>query len=103
MIHMSMALGVNCTHCHNTQSFGAWNLSPPARATAWQGLGLVRELNDSYLIPLTGNFPPERLGPAGDVPKLNCATCHQGLVKPLNGAAMVQHFPSLAGEAQLPK
>ena len=31
----------------------------------------------------------------GDSPKLNCATCHQGAYKPLNGAKMASEFPEL--------
>jgi photosynthetic reaction center cytochrome c subunit len=38
-----------------------------------------------YLVPLTPVFPPHRLGPTGDVAKVGCATCHNGLQKPLNG------------------
>jgi photosynthetic reaction center cytochrome c subunit len=40
-------------------------------------------------------FPANRKGPMGDVPKLNCATCHQGAYKPLNGAQMAKDFPEL--------
>jgi photosynthetic reaction center cytochrome c subunit len=29
------------------------------------------------------------------VAKLNCATCHQGAYKPLNGAQMAKDFPEL--------
>ena len=32
MMHMSGALGVNCTFCHNTHSFQAWD-GPPQRVT----------------------------------------------------------------------
>mgnify|MGYP000741857393 CR=1 FL=1 len=39
--HMSDALGVNCTFCHNTQAFKEWSLSTPQRATAWHGLRMV--------------------------------------------------------------
>ena len=31
MIHMSKALGVNCTYCHNTRSFASWEMSTPQR------------------------------------------------------------------------
>jgi photosynthetic reaction center cytochrome c subunit len=96
MTHMSGALGVNCTYCHNTQSFGSWEGSTPQRATAWHGIRLVRDLNNAYLGPLTGIFPAERLGPQGDVAKANCATCHQGAYKPLYGAAMAKEYPALA-------
>ena len=97
MIHMATALGVNCTFCHNTRSFFDWDQSTPARATAWYGIRMVRDLNMSYLTPLAHNFPPARLGPLGDGPKLNCATCHQGAYKPLLGASMLKDYPELAG------
>jgi photosynthetic reaction center cytochrome c subunit len=37
-------------------------------------------------------FPQERLGPLGDVAKINCATCHQGAYKPLYGASMLKDY-----------
>ncbi len=100
MIHMSEGLGVNCTYCHNTRSFFSWDASPPQRATAWYGIRLVRDLNKQYLEPLTSKFPHSRLGPTGDVGKVNCATCHQGAYKPLYGASMLPDYKSLAGPAQ---
>jgi photosynthetic reaction center cytochrome c subunit len=107
MMHMSTGLGVNCTYCHNSRSFASWETSPPARATAWHGIRMVRDVNVNYIVPLTPlwaahpNGPPEagprvaRLGPAGDALKVNCATCHQGLNRPLNGAPMLRDYPEL--------
>jgi photosynthetic reaction center cytochrome c subunit len=95
MMHMSSALGVNCTYCHNTRSFGDWSQSTPQRVTAWYGIRMVRDLNSDYLGPLTPTFPPARRGPSGDVAKINCATCHQGVYKPLFGVSMVASFPEL--------
>jgi photosynthetic reaction center cytochrome c subunit len=97
MMHMSQSLGVNCTYCHNTRSFASWDSSTPQRATAWYGIRMARDLNTAYLDPLAGVFPANRLGPTGDVPKLNCATCHQGAFKPLYGAKLLQSHPELAG------
>jgi photosynthetic reaction center cytochrome c subunit len=97
MIHMSESLGVNCTFCHNAQSFMSWDTSRPQRVTAFHGIQMVRELNGEYLASLKDVFPPNRLGPTGDVPKLNCATCHQGVSKPLLGKSMVQDYPELVG------
>ena len=37
-------------------------------------------------MPLKDVYPRARLGPVGDPPKANCATCHQGAFKPLYGA-----------------
>jgi len=97
MTHMSSALNVNCTYCHNTQSFGEWEGAPAQRVTAWHGIRLARGLNVDYLEPLTSAFPANRLGPTGDAPKVNCATCHQAAYKPLNGAPMLKDYPELAG------
>ncbi|MEO8278867.1 MAG: photosynthetic reaction center cytochrome PufC [Ideonella sp.] len=97
MMHMSKSLGVNCTYCHNSRSFVSWESSTPQRATAWYGIRMVRDLNSQYLGPLAGVYPPNRLGPTGDVPKANCATCHQGAFKPLYGANLLKTHPELAG------
>ena len=97
MMHMSQSLGVNCTYCHNTRSFAAWNSSTPQRATAWYGIRMTRDLNTQYLESLAGTFPANPLGPTGDVPKLNCATCHQGAFKPMYGASLLKTHPDLAG------
>ncbi len=102
MMHMSQALGVNCTYCHNSRSFAAWESSTPQRAIAYYGIRMARELNNDYLISLAGVFPQNRLGPTGDVPKLNCATCHQGAYKPLYGADILHGYPGLAGPAAPP-
>ena len=97
MLHMSKSLGVNCTYCHNTRSFAEWDTSTPQRAVAWYGIRMARDLNSQYLDGLAGVFPTNRLGPTGDVPKLNCATCHQGAYKPLYGASLLATHPELAG------
>jgi photosynthetic reaction center cytochrome c subunit len=55
----------------------------------------VRDLNTNYLDPLHGTFPGARLGPEGDSPKVNCATCHAGVYKPLFGVSMAKDFPEL--------
>ena len=102
MTHMSNSLGVNCTYCHNTQSFQNWENSPPQRVTAWHGIRMARDLNVNYMESLTEVFPANRKGPMGDVPKLNCATCHQGAYKPLNGAPMAKDFPELLKPAVTP-
>jgi photosynthetic reaction center cytochrome c subunit len=102
MMHVSEALGVNCTYCHNTRSVAEWNASTPARVTAWHGLSMVRALNADYLEPLTGSFPKNRLGPLGDAPKVNCTTCHQGVFKPLGGQAMLKDYPELAAVKAAP-
>lgn len=96
MMHMSNSLGVNCTYCHNTRAIASWSESPPQRVTAWHGIRMARQLNNDYMVPLTANFPPHRLGPGGDVAKVACATCHQGAYKPLYGKSMLKDYPELA-------
>ena len=95
MMHMSKSLGVNCTQCHNTRAPSSWENSSPPRLTAWYGIRMARDLNVSYMQPLTDTFPAYRLGPGGDVAKVNCATCHQGAHKPLYGAEMAKYHPEL--------
>jgi photosynthetic reaction center cytochrome c subunit len=96
MMHMSSSLGVNCTYCHNTRSMGEWNTSPPTRTTAWYGIRMVRDLNLTYVEPLAQILPPNRMGPNGDSPKLNCATCHNAAYKPLLGVSMLKDYLVLA-------
>ena len=97
MVHFSQSLGVNCTYCHNSRNFGDWSQSTPQRVTAWHGIRMVRDVNLAYLDPLQNVFPAARLGPTGDSPKVGCATCHQGVYKPLFGVSMAKDFPELQG------
>ena len=97
MMHFSQSLGVNCTYCHNSRSFAVWDLSTPKRTTAWYGIRLARDLNNNYLAPLKTVFPDHRLGVEGDVGKVSCATCHQGVFKPLYGESMAKDYPELQG------
>ena len=94
MMHMSGALGVNCTFCHNTNSFASW-AGPVQRVNAWYGIRMVGDINANFMKPLTDKFPASRRGPGGDVAKVNCATCHQGVNKPVNGAKMAKDHPAL--------
>lgn len=105
MMHMSKALGVNCSYCHNAQSLQSWNLSTPQRVTAWHGIRLVRDLNQQYLTadPLITIFPANRRGPLGDVAKVNCATCHQGAYKPLYGSHLARYYPAVLPTALRPE
>lgn len=102
MVHMSDGLGVNCTYCHNSRSFGNWAESPPQRVNAWHGIRMVREINNTYLDPLANVFPASRKGELGDVAKTNCATCHQGAYKPLFGASMLKDYPELGAARAAP-
>lgn len=96
MMHFSNSLGVNCVFCHNSRNFHVWEESPPARTTAWYGIRMVRDANVNYIEPLTDVHPAQRLGPRGDIAKLNCSTCHQGVSKPLYGVSMLGDYPALA-------
>lgn len=100
MMHLSDALGVNCTFCHNSRSFTSWKESSPVRVKAYHGLSMVRTVNKSYLEPLTDVFPAERKGKQGDVLKVNCATCHAGQSKPLGGAQMLKDYLAELNAAQ---
>jgi photosynthetic reaction center cytochrome c subunit len=102
MMSIGQGLGVNCTYCHNSRSWADWQQSSPRRATAWYGIRMVRDINNTFMVPLTSTFPSHRLGVLGDVAKVNCATCHQGLFKPLYGASMVKDYPELAGPMAAP-
>jgi len=97
MMHFSYSLGENCTYCHNSRSWGSWEQSPPTRVSAWHGIQMVRGLNADYLSPLQSEYPANRLGANGDAPKAHCATCHQGVNKPLYGVSMIGDYPSLDG------
>ncbi|OBX20593.1 hypothetical protein A9995_02490 [Erythrobacter sp. QSSC1-22B] len=95
MMHISQALGVNCTYCHNSQSFQSWENSNPFRSTAYFGLDMVRQINFGYITPLTDVFPANRKGAMGDPFKVNCTTCHQGQNKPMGGVPMAWDYPAL--------
>ncbi|MDT7933145.1 MAG: photosynthetic reaction center cytochrome PufC [Sphingomonadaceae bacterium] len=100
MMHMSSGLGVNCTYCHNSRAFSSWAQSSPQRVTAWYGIRMVRDVNVNYIESLQNVFPAyadgqPRKGPAGDVLKVNCATCHQGQYKPMAGYPMLKDYPYL--------
>ncbi len=94
MFHFSSSLGVNCTYCHNSRAWNQWDQSPPARATAWYAIRMLRDVNANYMHNLE-TYPPSRLGPTGDAPKANCTTCHQGVNKPLYGVSMLDDWPEL--------
>lgn len=94
MTHMSNALGVNCTYCHNTNNFSSYDVNGEIRTKAMHGINMVQHLNEDYLVPLGPVYPDNRLGPTGDAPKAYCSTCHAGLNKPLGGAQMAADYPA---------
>jgi len=97
MMQISDALGVNCTFCHNSRSFFAWDQSTPKRTTACYAIRHVREINQKYIWPLNDVLPASRKGPYGDPFKVSCMTCHQGAYKPLYAAQMLKDYPALQG------
>lgn len=103
MSHMSHSLGANCTFCHNSRAFSSWEESTPQRVQAWYGIQMLKDVNTTFISPLAGISPPNRKGPDGDVGKANCATCHQGVNKPLLGKSMLQDYPFLAPNHGKPK
>lgn len=100
MVHMSKSLNVGCVYCHNTRAINVWEESPPQRTTAWYGIRMVRDINNTYLNPLQPVYPDFRLGPTGDAPKANCQTCHQGVFKPLFGQPVLENWPELVPPAE---
>ena len=104
MMHMSQGLGVNCAYCHNSNNFAKWEDSRPQRVNAWYGIRMVRDINNNYITALGDVWPANgqgaygnRRGPHGDPLKVNCATCHQGVNKPLGGYKMLKDYPGLKG------
>jgi photosynthetic reaction center cytochrome c subunit len=96
MMHFSDSLGVNCTHCHNSRSFFAWDQSPPERTKAWHAIRQVREINNVFIGSTADILPDSRKGPLGDPLKVSCKTCHRGAFRPLFGYPMLKDYPSLA-------
>ncbi|WP_348760466.1 photosynthetic reaction center cytochrome PufC [uncultured Salinisphaera sp.] len=97
MIHMSNALGVNCSYCHNSRAFSSWDgQSRPNKIRAWYGIHMLRELNTTYMNSLADVFPANRKGPDGKPFGINCQTCHQGVYKPLYGQKVIADYPELA-------
>lgn len=99
MMHMSESLGANCVTCHNSRAFNDWDQSPPQRVTAWYGIRMARQINTEYMEPLTPLFPDDgyHLGPQGDILKVGCNSCHQGVQKPLYGVSMMDDYSASLG------
>ena len=95
MMHMSTSLGVNCSFCHNSRNWADWDQSPPQRGTAWYGIRMVRDVNNTYIDTVRDIQPDHRLGPLGDSIKVNCTTCHQGQNQPVNNTHWREDYPEL--------
>jgi photosynthetic reaction center cytochrome c subunit len=96
MMHFSSSLGVNCTYCHNTRAPADPGGYTPQWATAQLGRQMVIDINLNHIEPTRELLPEARLGPLGDVAKVNCTTCHQGAAKPMLGQPMLPDWPELA-------
>lgn len=97
MNYIANSLGVNCTFCHNTRAFYDGAQVSLQWSTETLGIQMVQELNETYLVPLEGLYPPERLGPKlADAPKAACRTCHKGYQQPLQGTNVIADWPELA-------
>ncbi len=110
MMQMSDGIGANCGLCHNSRAFNDWSQSSPYRWIGFAALRLTRDLNRNFLAPMAALIPesrtligetripalPERMtGAQIGNGLVNCATCHQGILKPMNGANMVHDYPGL--------
>jgi photosynthetic reaction center cytochrome c subunit len=96
MMHFSSALGTNCTYCHNTRSLPVVEGLTPQWANAQIGRQMVLDINNAHVLATEEYLPAHRLGPLGDVAKVNCTTCHRGVVRPLGGQSMLPDWPELA-------
>lgn len=103
MIHISESLGVNCTYCHLSSRWASWDDSTPQRLTALRGIRMTRDINMNWIVPLQSVLPDERKGPAGDTPKVSCATCHNGAYKPFFGQRVATAYEAFRGPAQFPE
>ncbi|TPW29593.1 photosynthetic reaction center cytochrome PufC [Pararhizobium mangrovi] len=97
MMQMADGIGVNCTYCHNSRAFADWSQSTPFRLIGWYGMQLARALNTKFVQPLATVIPKSQLGHLGDPAKIDCATCHIGKPRPLDGANMLADYPALQG------
>ena len=64
MMHISEGAGRELHLLPQQPLVLAWDQSTPARATAWYGIRMVRDLNTDYLDPLHGGLPAQPAGPA---------------------------------------
>jgi photosynthetic reaction center cytochrome c subunit len=96
MQHFANSMGANCTYCHNTRSIADPAGFTPAWGVAQIGRQMTIDINNVHILPTEPLLPPERLGPLGDVAKVNCATCHLQAPKTFNGASPLADWPELA-------
>ncbi|MBN2907726.1 MAG: photosynthetic reaction center cytochrome c subunit [Rhodobacteraceae bacterium] len=92
MNHQSNALNVGCVYCHNTRAF----YDPTQVTPQWSITTLAQQMS----IDVNQTFFEPRSEILGyESAKMNCMTCHMGVISPLNGANMVAEWPELAAAA----
>nr|BAC22143.1 cytochrome subunit bound to reaction center [Rhodovulum robiginosum] len=96
MNHQSNSLDVGCVYCHNTRAFYDGTQVTPQWSSTITAQQMLSNINQYYLEPRAELLPASSLGDEGDAGKANCATCHMGVVSPLNGRNMVAEWPELA-------
>jgi photosynthetic reaction center cytochrome c subunit len=95
MQHFANSIGANCTYCHNTRALAEIDQHTPAWAIAQVGRAMTQDINNTWILGDAELVAPERLGPQGDVAKVNCTTCHNGAPKTFGGASAVADWPEL--------
>nr|BAC22142.1 cytochrome subunit bound to reaction center [Rhodovulum iodosum] len=93
MNHQSNALNVGCVYCHNTRAFYDPTQVTPQWSITTLAQQMAIDVNQTFFAPRS-----EELG--REVGKMNCMTCHMGVISPLNGRNMVAEWPELAAPAQ---
>lgn len=89
MNHQANALDVGCVYCHNTRAFYDATQVTPQWSITTLAQQMSIDINQTFYEPRS-----EILGE--ESAKVNCMTCHMGVVSPLNGKDMVAEWPELA-------
>lgn len=80
MYHMNDAMGVGCTHCHNSRYFPSWE--QPAKYYADHMLQMSQHIRDNYSDVMGGQEP-------------SCTMCHYGNILPPGGAQSAEALPPI--------
>ncbi|ARC90264.1 photosynthetic reaction center cytochrome PufC [Rhodovulum sp. MB263] len=92
MNHQANALNVGCVYCHNTRAF----YDPTQVTPQWSVTTLAQQMS----IDINQTFYEPRSEILGhESAKVDCMTCHMGVISPLNGHDMVAEWPELAAPA----
>jgi photosynthetic reaction center cytochrome c subunit len=82
----------------HAQSFKSWE-GPPQRTTAWHGIRMARDLNNDYMVPLTGASRPDAWARRATWPRSTAPPATKAQYKPLYGAQMAKDYPALMAPA----